>query len=159
LPVFTVTGSVAAALRPGEGDREDRWLFAGPEVQSAWADFRRSRGEITFSERQLQATRELAASRIAAQTAVVERLRKLGAVGPAPQKDLALEEANLAQARLEGQKEVFAAESAVVAATRSGAGLERQLLQAGVDPKLLATVSEGGAIVSAEVPEARLADV
>jgi RND family efflux transporter MFP subunit len=159
MPVFTVTGSVAAVLRQGDGERDDRWQFATPEVQAAWAEWRRSKGEVSFDERQLKATKELAASRIAAQTAVVERLRKLVAVGTDSQKDLALEEANLAQARLEGQKEVFAAESALVTATRSGAGLERQLFQAGVDPKLLATASEGAAIVSAEVPEARFAEV
>jgi membrane fusion protein, heavy metal efflux system len=159
MPMFSITGSVAAALHAGHGEREDRWQFATPEAQSAWADWRRTRGEITFDERQLEASRELAESRIKAQTAVVERLRKLVEVGTDSQKDLAVEEANLAQTRLEGQKEAFAAESALVSATRTAAGLERQLLQAGVDPALLATTAEGSAIVSAEVPEARLSDV
>jgi membrane fusion protein, heavy metal efflux system len=159
IPTFNVTGSVAAQLRPGQGGREDRWQFATPDVQSAWADWRRTRGEIGFDERQLQASRELAESRVKAQTAAVERLRKLVEVGTDSQKDLALEEANLAQARLEGQKEVFAAQSALASATRAAAGLERQLLQAGVDPKLLARAPEGAVIVAAEVPEARVADV
>jgi membrane fusion protein, heavy metal efflux system len=159
IPVFSVTGSVVAALRPGDGEREDRWQFATPETQSAWADWRRTRGEIPFDERQLQASRELAQSRVQAETAVVERLGKLVALGTDSQKDLALEEANLAQSRLEGQKEVFAAESALASATRTAAGLERQLLQAGVDPKVLAAAPEGALIVAAEVPEARMADV
>jgi hypothetical protein len=159
IPTFSVTGSVAAQLRPGEEEREDRWQFATPEVQSAWADWRRTRGEIAFGERQLLAGRELAESRVKAQTAAVERLRKLVDVGTDSQKDLALEEANLAEARLAGQRDVFTAQSALASSTRAAAGLERQLLQAGVDPKLLASAPEGAAIVAAEVPEARLADV
>jgi membrane fusion protein, heavy metal efflux system len=159
IPIFTVTGAVAAQLRSGAGEREDRWQFATSEVQGAWADWRRSRGEITFDERQLQASRELAESRLKAQTAVVERLRKLVALGTDSQKDLAQEEATLAQARLEGQKDIFAAQSALVTATRASAGLERQLLQAGVDPTLLASAANGAVIVAAEVPEARLSEV
>jgi hypothetical protein len=159
MPTFSVTGSVAAQLRPGEQEREDRWQFATPEAQAAWADWRRTRVEIAFGERQLVAGRELAESRVKAQTAAVERLRKLVDVGTDSQKDLALEEANLAAARLEGQKEVFSLQSTLASATRAAAGLERQLLQAGVDPKLLAGAPEGAVIVVAEVPEARLADV
>ncbi len=159
IALFSVTGSIAAQLRPGEGDRQDRWQFATPETQSAWADWRRTRGEITFDERQLRASRDLAESRVKAQTAAVERLRKLVEVGTDTQRDLALEQATLAQARLEGQKEVFATQSALVSATRTAAGLERQLQQAGVDSKLLASAPEGTVIVAAEVPEARLSEV
>src|SRR5262249_28368916 len=159
IPVFSVAGSVSAALRPGDGERADRWQFATPEAQSAWADWRRMRGEITFDERQLQASRELADSRVKAQTVVVERLRKLVAIGSDSQKDLSVEEANLAQARLEGQKEPFAAESALVSATRTAAGLERQLLRAGVDPKMLDSLAEGSALIAADVPEARMAEI
>jgi hypothetical protein len=159
IPTFSVTGSVAAQLRPGAQEREDRWQFAAPDVQSAWADWRRTRGEIAFGERQLQASRELAESRVKAHTAGVERLRKLVEIGTDSQQALALEEANLAQARLEGQKEVFAAQSALASATRTAAGLERELLQAGVDPRLLEAASEGAVIVAAEVPEARLTEV
>jgi hypothetical protein len=159
IPVFTVTGSVAAQLRPGDGEREDRWQFATLELQSAWADWRRTRGEIAFGERQLQASRELAESRAKAQTAAVDRLRKLVELGTDSQKDLALEEASLAQARLEGQKEVYAAQAALAASTRAAAGLERQLLQGGIDPMLLGSAPEGAAIVSAEVPEARVGQV
>jgi multidrug efflux pump subunit AcrA (membrane-fusion protein) len=159
IAAFTVTGSVAAQLRPGDQEREDRWQFATSDGQSAWADWRRTRGEIEFDGRQLQASRELAETRAKAQAAVVERLRKLVEIGTDSQKDLALEEANLAQVRLEGQKEVFTAQSTLASATRAAAGLERQLLQAGVDPQLLAAAADGAVIVSAEVPEARLADV
>jgi hypothetical protein len=156
IPLFTVTGSTVAQLRPGDGDRDDRWQFATAEIQGTWADWRRARGEVSFDERQLQASRELADSRLKAQTAVVARLRKLVELGTDSEKDLAQEEASLAQARLEGQKDVFAAQSALVNATRTAAGLERQLLQAGVDPKLLASEPQGTVIVAAEVPEANV---
>jgi len=159
IPAFSVTGSVAAQLRPGPEEREDRWQFAAPEIQSAWAEWRRTRGEIDFGARQLQASRELAESRVKAETAAVERLHKLVEIGTDSQKDLALEEANLAQARLEGQKEVFAAQSALASSTRAAAGLERQLLQAGVDPRLLAAAREGAVVVAAEVPEAHLSEI
>src|SRR5262249_32859672 len=58
IPTFSVTGSVAAQLRPGAEERVDRWQFATAELQSAWADWNRTRGEIAFNERQLQASRE-----------------------------------------------------------------------------------------------------
>ena len=50
-------------------------------------------------------------------------------------------EADLLQARLQGQKDVFEAETAVKNTVRTRVGLERQLYQAGVDPLLLESKS------------------
>lgn len=155
-PILNVTGTVAACLRPGPGDAEDRWQFNGPEVLSAFTDWQKSRADVVFAEKQLAKIRELNDARVTAQTKVVDRLRKLVAAGTDSLKDLAAEETNLLQAQLQGQKEVYEAETAVKVAIRARAALERQLQQAGVDPALLARSSDGAVIVTADVPEVRI---
>src|SRR5262249_39817855 len=58
---------------------------------------------------------------------------------------------------LQGAKDVFEAETAVTTAERTRATLERQMFQAGMDPRLLGTTASGTAIVVADVPETRKA--
>src|SRR3989449_3578596 len=155
-PVLTVTGSIVARLRIGSGPAEDRWQFSSPELLSTYADWQKARTEVDFAEKQLSKTRELTAARLAAQTKVVERLRKLVAAGTEAIKDLAAEEAKLLQTQLEGQKAVFEAEAAVRVAARNRGALERQLFQTGVDPPWFERASEGATLVMADVPEARV---
>jgi hypothetical protein len=155
-PVLSVTGSIVARLPAGSGPAEDRWQFSGPDLLSAYTDWQKSRVDIDFAEKQLAKIRELNAARIAAQTKVVERLRKLVAAGTDSAKDLAAEEANLLQIQLQGQKEVYEAETAVKVAARNRAALARQLQQAGADPDLLGRLPDGSAVAVADVPEAKI---
>jgi len=155
-PVLSVTGSIVARLPVGSGPAEDRWQFSSPDLLSAYTDWQKSRADIDFAEKQLAKIRELNAARIAAQTKVVERLRKLVAAGTDSAKDLAAEEANLLQIQLQGQKEVYEAETAVKVAARNRAALARQLQQAGADPDLLGRLPDGSAVAVANVPEAKI---
>jgi membrane fusion protein, heavy metal efflux system len=155
-PLLSVTGSVVARLPAGRGPAEDRWQFSSPDLLSVYTDWQKSRADVEFAEKQLAKIRELNAARIAAQTKVVERLRKLVAAGTDPVKDLAAEEANLLQTQLQGQKEVYEAETAVKVATRNRAALARQLQQAGADPDLLGRLPDGSAVAVADVPEAKI---
>jgi membrane fusion protein, heavy metal efflux system len=155
-PLLTVAGSVVARLRPGPGPAEDRWQFSTPELLGAYTDWRKSNADVTFAEKQLTDIRELNEARVSAQEKVVERLEKLVKIGTDAPKDLAAEEANLRQARIQGRKEVFEAETNVRVADRSRAALERQLFQAGADPHLLGRAPEGTDVVMADVPEARV---
>ena len=155
-PVLSVTGSIVARLSAGSGPAEDRWQFSSPDLLSAYTDWQKSRVDIDFAEKQLAKIRELNAARIAAQTKVVERLRKLVAAGTDSAKDLAAEEANLLQIQLQGQKEGYEAETAVKVAARNRAALARQLQQAGADPDLLGRLPDGSAVAVADVPEAKI---
>src|SRR5262249_53572094 len=118
-PVLSVTGSIVARLPVGSGPAEDRWQFSNPDLLSAYTDWQKSRAGVDFAEKQLVKIRELDTARITAQTKVVERLRKLVAAGTDSVKDLATEEANLVQTQLQGQKEVYEAETAVKIAART----------------------------------------
>lgn len=155
-PLLTVTGSIVARLAPGKGNAEARWDFSQLELSTNYADWLRARAEEPYAEQQLAKTRQLAAARIAAQTQAVDRLRKLVKAGTDSPRDLAKAEADLVEAQLDGQKQVFEAETAFKNAARTRATLERQLFQAGVDPGLLARAAEGTAILVAEVPEGRM---
>jgi membrane fusion protein, heavy metal efflux system len=157
VPFLTVTGAAVASLRPGNGPVEDRWQFASPELLGTYADWRKARADITFAEKQLGLVRELDTKRVAAQEKVVDRLRKLVAAGTDSPKDLAAEETNLMQFRIQGQKEIHEAETAMRTAQRTQAALARQLLQAGVDPDLLSQPTTRGVdIVMADVPEGQI---
>ncbi len=155
-PLLTVTGAVTARLRAGSEPVEDRWQFSNIELSGSYADWQKARTEVEFATKQLAKTRELTAAQLSSQNRAVERLRKLVATGTEAIRDLTAAEANLLQTQLEGQKAVFEAESALTLATRSRAALERQLLQAGVDPALLEEVPAGAALVMADVPEVRI---
>jgi len=157
LPRLTVTGSVAARLGASADDSEARWDFSQADLASAWADWLHARTEEPFARRQLEKTRQLTAARVSAQTKLVERLRQLVAAGTDSLRDLAAAESDLVQAQLEGQKQVYEAETASKNATNGRTALERKLLQAGIDPSLLAEASAGTAILVADVPESQIA--
>jgi len=155
-PLLTVTGSIVARLAPGTGNAEARWDFSQLDLATTYADWLRARAEEPYAEQQLAKTRQLVAARSAAQTQLVDRLRRLVKAGTDSPRDLAKAEADLVEAQLEGQKQIFEAEAAFKNAARARATLERQLFQAGVDPALLARAQEGAAIMVAEVPETHI---
>ncbi|HUL12491.1 MAG TPA: efflux RND transporter periplasmic adaptor subunit [Methylococcaceae bacterium] len=155
-PLLTVTGAIMSRLRAGSGPMEDRWQFSSVELSGIYADWEKASTEMEFAAKQLAKTRELTAAQLSAQNRAVERLRKLVATGTEAVRDLTSAEASLLQTQLEGQKAVFEAESALTQATHSHADLERRLLQAGVDPALLAQAPAGAAMVMADVPEVRI---
>lgn len=155
-PRFIGTGAIVARLAPASGTGEGGWDFSQLELATMYADWLRARAEEPYAQRQLEKTRELAAARITAQAHVVERLRRLVKAGTDAPRDLAKEEADLVQAELDGQKQIFEAELALDNARRAHATLQRQLFQQGVDPELLDNAAGGMVIVAGDVPEARI---
>lgn len=163
---FTVAGRVVASSRPETNDERAKsdklsatWQFDAPEVQTAYADWQKARADIAFARTQLASVRELVEARVTSQQKVVERLKKLVAVGTDSLKDLAAEENNLRQAIIQGRKDEHEASAAVAIAERNEASLNRQLQLAGLDPRLLGDSRSDTDIVMAEVPEGRLSQV
>jgi multidrug efflux pump subunit AcrA (membrane-fusion protein) len=155
-PLMTVTGSVVAHLKPGDRASEDRWQFNSVELSSLYADWQKARTEMDFANKQLAKTRELTRAQMDSQQHVVERLRKLVATGTEATRDLSAAEAYQLEVQLQGQKDVFQAETELSNAIHSHADLERRLVQAGADPALLQQVETGAVLVMADVPEVRI---
>lgn len=155
-PILTVTGAVMARLKAGNEPTVNRWQFSSVELSAMYSDWQKAKAEMDFAGKALQKTKELTAAQLTSQQKVVDRLRKLVATGTEAVRDLTTAEANLLEAQLEGQKNIFEAESAQMQATHSHADLERQLLGSGVDPALLSHANAGDAMVMAEVPEVRV---
>ncbi len=155
-PILTVTGSVVARIRPGTETIEFRWQFASAEVATFYADWLKTSVDIEFAQKQLQTTRELTKAQISRYETIVERLKPLATGGDIPRKDYVTAEADLMQAKLQGQREIFDAESLLRSAQRQRLALERQLAQAGIEPAALSRAREGMVLVSANVPEAKI---
>ncbi|MBX9788973.1 MAG: efflux RND transporter periplasmic adaptor subunit [Pirellulales bacterium] len=153
-PLITVTGSVVARVAPGSESLDGRWQFANGEIATAYADWLRTTADIEFNEKQLNTTRELSKAQVDRNEAIVSRLKSL--TGSIPVKELMAAEADLVQVRLQGQKDIFAAESLLRASRRDHAALERQLAQAGIEPVALSRARDGMVLVSANVPEAKI---
>jgi hypothetical protein len=159
-PIVKVTGAIVARLPAGgnaaKDSTEGRWDFNSPDLAGAYADWLKARADVPFNEKELATIRELTLARVTTQTKVVQRLEKLVQAGTDPLKDLDAAKADLLQAKLQGQKDEHEALTALQNAKRTFATLERQLFQAGVDPELLVKATAATAIVTAEVPEARI---
>ncbi len=153
-PLLTVTGSVVARIRPGAEPLRERWQFASIEIASDYADWIKADTDIEFSQRQLESTRTLVAAQIDRYEKVVNHLNKVAK--EIAGKELRTAEADLVQARLQGQKDIFAAETALRLAGRQKVALERKLSQAGIEPVVLSRAREGMVLISANVPEAKI---
>jgi len=155
LPQLTVTAAVAARSGTNAEHPQDRWQFQSPDVSSAYADWRKAQNDVEFAGKQLAKTRELGAAQVVRFTEIYERLKKLVDTGTETPKDLAAAKADLVQAQLQSQKDIFDGESTLNVSLRARAAAERVLSQAGLDPAALETTAEV-AIVVAQVPEAKM---
>ena len=158
-PVATVTGVVAASLRPGNGKGNDYWQFNSPELLTAFTDWEKATADIAFAQTQLAAIKQLADTKVDAQQKLVARMKKLVAAGTDTEKDLAASQADLIQSQIQGRKDVHEAETAVRLAKRTEAALARQLQQGGLDPDLLRSTTWDVDIVMADVPEGLMSRV
>jgi cobalt-zinc-cadmium efflux system membrane fusion protein len=155
-PVLRVTGSIVARLIDGSKAPEDRWQFSTEELSSAYAEWIKTQAEIENTEKQLVKVRELAQSTVSRYTDIVERLRKLVKTGTEAPKDLMTAEADLKQSELQGQKDIYSAESTVKLAKKNLASLERKFQQAGLDPQAFVAAEEDATLVVANVPEQKM---
>ncbi len=158
-PVLTVTGVVAASLRPGNGKGNDYWQFNSPELLTAFTDWQKATADIAFAETQLTQTKQLADTKVDAQQKLVNRMKKLVEAGTDTEKDLAAAQADLIQSQIQGRKDVHEAETAMHLAKRTEAAAARQLQQGGLDPDLLRSMTWDVDIVMADVPEGLMARV
>lgn len=154
-PLLRVTGSVIARIRAGKEPIEDRWQFATQELSTTYADWLKAKSDIEFAENRSKRVNELATAQAHRFETVVSRLRNL-AGGTVAVKELLAAEADLVQAQLQGQKDVYEAETGVRLARRQYAALERQLSQVGLEPVVLTRAREGMVLIVANVPESRV---
>ena len=158
-PLLVVTGAVVARLPRGSGPIEDRWQFNSLDLSAVYADWQRAATEKDFNSKRLVKIRELTAAQYNSQKLAVDRLRKLVATGTEAIRDLTNAEASLLEVQLEGQKDVYEAETALTVATRTRAALERKLFQEGIDPLLLQHSNPGISLIMADVPELKIRQV
>lgn len=158
VPLIRVTGTVLASRRPGRGE-PDFWQFDTTDLLTTYSDWEKAGAEVTFAETQSERVQQLADARDAAQQEVVNRLKKLVNSGSESVKDLRQEETTLLQYKIQGQKEIHEAQSAMKVARRSAAVLERQLQQAGLEGELLKSASSDVDLIVAEVPEGKISRV
>jgi multidrug efflux pump subunit AcrA (membrane-fusion protein) len=172
-PALTVTGTVVASLRPGNGgatggwaailpwrrQASDYWQFNAPEVLSTYTDWQKAKADITFAKGQFTRVRDAAIARTAAQRDIVATMVKLAAAGTETKKQLAIEQATLRQYEIQEDKEIYEAETAIRMAVRAEAAAARQLQQAGLDPPMLGSLSSDVDLVMADVPEGYLSRV
>ncbi|HEX4614027.1 MAG TPA: efflux RND transporter periplasmic adaptor subunit, partial [Urbifossiella sp.] len=158
-PVLTVTGTVAASLRPGSGKGKDYWQFNAPEALTAYTDWQKAKADIVFARAQRDAVNELVLARLSAQEKAIERLKRLVEAGTDTEKDLAVARADLLQAQIQGRKDAYEADTAILVANRNEAALARQLQQIGLDPALLTSATADVDVVIADVPETALGRV
>ena len=152
-PLITVTGVVAASLRPGNGKGSDYWQFNSPELLTAYTDWQIAVAEVAFLKEQLSDTKKLADAQVEAAQELVKRMERLVEIGTDTQKDLAEAQAGLVQAQLQGRKDIHEAQAAIRVAQKTEAALARQLEQEGLEPQLLVSADRDTDIIVAEVPE------
>lgn len=160
-PLMTVTGNVVARLgkrmhaRTGPDAAEEHWDFVTAELATTYGDWLKARADVAFAETQLARVKELTAANVTYLTAVAKRKAKLTEIGTETEETKAAAEADRLRAVIQGQKDVFEAETAIRTAARTRDLLARQLLQAGIDPEVLLEAKDRVALVVADVPEAR----
>lgn len=155
LPVLRVGGTIVAKIHEGQEPIEDRWQFDKPELSTSYADWLRAKNEIQFAESQLSKTKALAKAETSYLETNLQRFEGLTG-GTIPEKDIRQAKSALLKAQLQGDKDVFAAESALRVAVQQKAAIERDLAQAGIESIVFDRAAEDMVLVVAYVPEAKV---
>jgi len=158
-PVLTVTGTVAASLRPGSNGGPVFWQFNSPEVLTAYTDWQKAVADVAFSNSQLKSVQELDKTRVTAQRKVVDQLERLVQSGTESLKSFNEQKTLLVQYEIQGKKEVYEAETALRTAQRQEAALAGQLQQSGLEPSMLTSATADVDVIVADVPETFLSRV
>ncbi|MBI1831878.1 MAG: efflux RND transporter periplasmic adaptor subunit [Planctomycetes bacterium] len=153
-PRLNATGYVMARLAPGQDKADRRWDFASPEVATAYGDWLNASADVAFYKEQADNTTKLVKVRV--EFLKNEFERKLKNRNALPERDLVAAEADYLQGKIQGQKDTTDADTALKKADRNRGLLERQLLQAGVDPEVVQKATKGLVLVVADVPEAKI---
>ena len=158
-PVLTVSGSILARIVSGRGPLEDRWQFSSSELAGKYADWLRTTGEIEFAKNQLDKTKELSVAQTDHLEEVVKRMEPTVRSGSMPEKSYKAAKAELVKAQLQGEKDIFAAQSALRVANKMRTALERDLSQGGIEAVVFARAVEQMVLIAANVPETRISQV
>ncbi len=158
LPLISVSGTIVAHVREGEGSFEERWQFNSSELSTLYADLLHVLTEIEFAQSQLAKTKELAIAETSYLEANVKRLMSVPS-GTVPEKDILQAKAALLQAQIQREKEVFTAESTLRNALQQKLVIERNLSRAGVEPLVFGRAVDHMVLVSANVPEAQVSQI
>lgn len=149
-PLFEVTGIVAASYR-ANGD-EYRWQFQNVSLLTLFTEWQKAVSDVTFNEKQLASTKELAETKIRSLKSGIDRKRKLVKIGTDTEQDLASTEAELLQIQIEERKNIYEAETAIRNARKMESTLSRQLEQEGLNPVILQSISNDKDIIVGNVP-------
>ena len=155
LPVLSVSGTIVARIHEGTEPIEDRWQFDKPGLSTSYADWLRAKNEIDFAESQLSKTKALAEAETSYLETNLQRFEGLTG-GTIPEKDIRQAKSALLKAQLQGDKDIFSAQSALRVAVKQKAAIERDLSQAGVEPIVFSRAAENMVLVVAYVPEAKV---
>jgi hypothetical protein len=152
VPVAKVTGTVAASLRPGHDNGPDEWQFNDSTVLTNFTEWKKAQHDIEFNEKRLTTIHSLVDARVKYLKALEEHAAAAGAKGALPEQAVRKAVMDTLQAQLEGQKDVYDAETALWLARRSKISETLQLEQAGIETDLLTSATPDMDIVMAEVP-------
>ena len=158
-PALTVSGSILARIQPGTEPIEDRWQFSNADLATSYADWLRTKGEVEFARSQLTKTQQLSRAQTEYLEANLKRLEPLWKSGNVPERDYKAAQADLLKAQLQGEKDLFAAESTLRVAQKNLKALERDLSQDGIEPIVFSRAVEHMVLVVANVPETKISQV
>lgn len=158
-PVLTVSGSILARISSGDTPLEDRWQFSSGELAGKYADWVRTTGEIEFAKNQLSKTKQLGAAQTGYLADVVKHMEPSVKLGSIPEKTYKAAQAELMKAQLQGEKDVFSAESVLRVANKTRTALERDLSQGGLEPVVFSRAVEHMVLIAANVPEGKISQV
>ncbi|HVX62122.1 MAG TPA: efflux RND transporter periplasmic adaptor subunit, partial [Pirellulales bacterium] len=158
-PRLTVSGSILARICAGNEPIEDRWQFSNGELANTYSDWVRTTGEVEFAQNQLAKTQELVKAETGYLAERAQRLQTLIKTGSTPERSVKAAKAELLKAQLQGEKDVFSAQSTLLVAMKTRAGLERDLSQSGIEAEVLGRAVEYMVLVVANVPEVMVSQV
>lgn len=156
-PALSVSGSVLATIRPGDEALADRWQFSSGDIAGKYAEWLKSKSEIQFAVAQLGETKDLVKAQTDYLATNVKRLEPAAKTGSISEKEFRAAEAELIKARLQGNKDIFSADSALRQAQQNHAALERDLAQGGIEADVFARAVDNLVVVAAFVPETQIA--
>lgn len=156
VPLAKVTGTVVASLRPshqeGHDKGPDEWQFHDSDTLTNFTEWQKARHDIEFNQKRLETVRKLVDAKVKYLKALEEHAVAAGAKGAVPEQSVRKAVMDTLQAQLEGQKDVYDAETALWLAQRAEISEELQLEQAGIETDLLRTATSDVDIVMADVP-------
>jgi hypothetical protein len=158
-PALTVGGSILARITSGSAPLADRWQFSSSEMAGKYADWLKAKSEGEFASKQLAKSKALVTAQTGYLSTNVKRLEPAAKSGSITEKELRAAQADLAKAELQGDKDIFSAETALRLASQTKSALDRDLSQGGIDAEVLERAVEHLVLIVANVPESSVSRV